>query len=501
MKSETKHSFSRSTFLRGALGIAVAGVGLAGATRLSAFDTAASAAGADRRPPIAPSRSAGGEPDWAGLQGKLRGRVLTPADPRYADAKQVFNTRFEDLTPTAVVQVADAEDVATAFGFAADNDMQVAARAGGHSYAGLSTATGTLIIDVRGIRGVTADAGQAVVAPGHTLYEVYQELDRSGQSLPTGMCPSVGVAGLTLGGGYGSDARAHGLTCDRLTAATLVLPDGTITDVSAANRPDLFWALRGGGPLFGIVTSMTFDTIPALTKDVVRLTFSGDDAGSVINGWQQWLRDAPREQWADVSVDANGEGGLHCWMQLVCPEGTADTVTAALLDAIDVAPIATDPRTLTHLDTVLYLAGGTADQPRAAFTNGSDIVSALTPDTVGRIVDAVTRFSSVGGTGWVQLNTLDGAVRDKSSAATAYPWRNHAAMVEWGAYEPIPHSAALDYLADAHAALTPESVGAYVNYLEPGDPVSRYYGTNHTRFAALRNRVDPDSRIHTVLNA
>ncbi|MFE3187639.1 FAD-binding protein [Nocardia sp. NPDC059240] len=500
MKSQTGRSISRGTFLRGALGIAVAGAGLAGASRLAVFDQAASAAGAERKPPIAPARTASDGPDWTGLQGKLRGRVIMPADPRYAQTKEVFNTRFDDQTPTAVVQVADAEDVATAFAFAADNNLQVAARAGGHSYAGLSTATGTLVVDVRGLRGVVAADGRAVVAPGHTLYEVYQELDKTGQSLPTGMCPSVGVAGLTLGGGYGSDARAHGLTCDRLTAATLVLPDGTITEASAATRPDLFWALRGGGPLFGIVTSMTFDTIPALTKDVVRLTFSGDDAEQVINGWQQWLRDAPREQWADVSIDANGEGGLHCWMQLVCPEGTSDTVAATLVEAIDVAPIATDPRTLTHLDTVLYLAGGTADQPRAAFTNGSDIVSTLTPDTVGRIVDAVTRFSSVGGTGWVQINTLDGAVRDLSPTATAYPWRNHAAMVEWGAYEPIPHSAALDYLADAHNALTPESVGAYINYLEPGDPISRYYGPNHTRLAALRARVDPDDRIRTVLN-
>ncbi|MGW4244313.1 FAD-binding oxidoreductase, partial [Nocardia sp. NPDC004722] len=299
---------------------------MAGASRLAVFDSAASAAGAEGKTPVAPARTASEGPDWTGLQGKLRGRVIMPADPRYAQAKEVFDTRFDDQTPTAVVQVADAEDVATAFGFAADNDLQVAARAGGHSYAGLSTATGTLVIDVRGLRGVVAAEGRAIVAPGHTLYEVYQELDRTGQSLPTGMCPSVGVAGLTLGGGYGSDARAHGLTCDRLTAATLVLPDGTITEVSAATRPDLFWALRGGGPLFGIVTSMTFDTIPALTKDVVRLTFSGDDAEHVINGWQQWLRDAPREQWADVSIDADGEGGLHCWMQLVCPEGTADTV-------------------------------------------------------------------------------------------------------------------------------------------------------------------------------
>ncbi|AYF76423.1 FAD-binding oxidoreductase [Nocardia yunnanensis] len=488
-------------FLRGALGVVVAGVGAAGAVRVATSDVA-SGAELSGNPSSVPtvSGTVGSGARWRGLQNKLRGRVILPGDPGYPAAKEVFNTRFDGEMPTAIVQVASADDVATVFGFAAENELKVAARAGGHSYAGLSTASGTVIVDVRGLRGVQASAGQAVVAPGHTLYEVYQELDRTGQSLPTGMCPSVGIAGLTLGGGYGYDSRAHGLTCDRLLAATLVLPDGSITEVTATERPDLFWALRGGGPLFGIVTSFTFETIPALTKDVVRLTFSGEQAEQVVNGWQQWLRDAPREQWADVSLDADGEGGLHCWMQLVCAEGTAETVTAALVDAIGIPPLTTDPRTLSHMDTVLYLAGGTADQPRAAFTNGSDIVSTLTPDTVTGVVAALTRYSSVGGTGWVQINTLDGALRDLPPTATAYPWRTHAAMIEWGAYEPIPHDSALAYITDAHTALAPHSAGAYINYLEPGDPLSRYYGPNHPRLAALRTQVDPHNLIHTVLN-
>ncbi|MRH92406.1 FAD-binding protein [Nocardia sp. SYP-A9097] len=497
--------FSRSLFLRGALGIGVAGVGFAGATRLSASNAAPAPGsfGGDTGASGSASGSGSGsaDPKWRALQGKLRGRVMLPGDLEYPVAKEVFNTRFDNETPTAVVQVADAGDVATAFGFAAENDLEVAARAGGHSYAGVSTAAGSLIIDVRRLRGVRTEGGRAVVSPGHTLYEVYGELDRSGRSLPAGSCPGVGVAGLTLGGGFGPESRAHGLTCDRLTAATLVLPDGTITDVSATANPDLFWALRGGGPLFGIVTSLTFETIEATAKDVVRLTFPGENADRVISGWQEWLRAADREQWANISVDADGAGGLRCWMQLVCPEGEGETVAAALTEAIGVAPTDTDTRTLGHMDTVLYLAGGTADQPRAAFTNGSDIVSVLTPDIIGRVLESVTRFSSVGGTGWVQINTLDGAIRDLSPTATAFPWRDHAAIVEWGAYEPIPHAAALTWLADSHATLAPDSVGAYVNYLEPGDPLSRYYGPNHTRLAQLRTRVDPNNRIRSVLTS
>lgn len=439
------------------------------------------------------------DPTWRALQRELRGRLMVLGDPEYPMAKQVFNTRFDDQAPTAVVQVADAEDVATAFGFAAEHDLEVAARAGGHSYAGVSTSTGSLIIDVRRLRGIRTDGGQAVVSPGHTLHEVYQELDRSGRSLPAGSCPTVGIAGLTLGGGLGVESRAHGLTCDRLTAATLVRPDGTIAEVSATAHPDLFWALRGGGPLVGIVSSLTFETIEATAKDVIRLAFPGEYADRVITGWQEWLRAADREQWANVSVDADGLGGLQCWMQVVCPAGAGETVTATLIDAIGVLPTDNDIRTLGHMETVLYLAGGTVDQPRAAFTNGSDVVTALTPDIIGAVLESVTRFSSVGGTGWVQINTLDGAIRDLSPTATAFPWRNHAAIVEWGAYEPIPHASALSWLADSHAVLGADSVGGYVNYLEPGDSLSRYYGANHKRLARLRKRVDPDNRIRSAL--
>lgn len=497
--------FSRSVFLRGALGIAVAGVGFAGATRLPTSDatpdTGSSGANAGDLGSASGSSSGSADPKWRELKGKLRGRVVLPGDYGYPGVKEVFNTRFDNEMPAAIVQIADAQDAAATFEFAAENNLQVAARAGGHSYAGMSTATGTLVIDVRRMQGIRAEGGTAVIAPGHTLYDIYRELDRGGLSLPSGMCPGVGIAGLTLGGGLGNESRAHGLTGDRLTAATMVLPDGTITEVSATTRPDLFWAVRGGGPHFGVVTSFTFETIPATPKDVVRLTFQGEEAATVIAGWRQWLGSAPREHWADVSIDADGEGGMHCWMQLVCPAGAGETATAELVDAIGVAPGIVEPRSLSHMDAVLYLAGGTADQPRAAFTNGSDIVADLTPDTIGRILEAVARYSSVGGTGWVQINALDGAIRDLAPDATAFPWRSHAALVEWGAYEPIPHESALAWIADAHATLAPDSVGAYINYLEPGDPLSRYYGANYPRLATLRSLVDPDNRIRSVLTA
>ncbi|MFE3259837.1 FAD-binding oxidoreductase [Nocardia sp. NPDC059091] len=450
--------------------------------------------------PVSVASGAGAaKPNWSRLERLIRGRVVRVGDTGYEMAKQVFNTRFDSETPTAVVQVASTADVVSAMSFAAEYRLPVAARSGGHSYAGVSTTTGAMIIDVRQLTGVSVDAGQAVVGPGHTLYDVYRELDRSDLTIPTGMCPDVGISGLALGGGLGFESRAYGLTCDRLAGATLVLPDGTVAEVSETSHPDLLWALRGGGPLFGVVTSLTFDTCPATSKDLVRLTFPGDSAAQVIAGWSTWLQSADRSQWADVSVDADGNGSLDCWMQMVCTAGSGDQAAAALTDAIGLQPSTIDTQTLDHMDTIMYLAGGSPTSPRASFTNGSDVVSELTPDTIARIIEALTIFSHAGGTGWVQINTLDGAIRDTAPTATAFPWRNHAALVEWGAYQPIPHDTAQAWVTAAHRLFAPVSVGAYANYLEPGDPLSRYYGQNYPRLAALRRTIDPGNRIHTVL--
>ncbi|WP_162958257.1 BBE domain-containing protein [Nocardia yunnanensis] len=219
----------------------------------------------------------------------------------------------------------------------------------------------------------------------------------------------------------------------------------------------------------------------------------------VISGWSGWLTAADRSQWADVSVDADGNGSLDCWTQLICPAGTGDSAAAELTDAIGLRPLTLDTQTLDHMDAVTALAGGSPTSPRASFTNGSDVVTELTSDAIGRILEALTTFSRAGGTGWVQINTLDGAIRDTSPDAAAFPWRSHAALVEWGAYQPISHEVALAWVTAAHRLFAPVSAGAYINYLEPGDALSRYYGGNYSRLAALRRSIDPGARIRTVL--
>lgn len=286
---------SRQAFVRGALG-AAAGV-LVGACRSTTGAQTASVAPSTTSPPVVK-----GPPDWGGLEDAIDGRVILPPNAGYAEAKNLFNTRFANSTPVAVLAVKSTDDVKKAVAFAAKYGVKIAARSGGHSYIGASAANRAMVIDLRQLPGgITYDDGHATVSAAADLNSVQTALAARGRLIPSGSCPTVGVAGLTLGGGLGSEARRSGLTCDALESALVVLPSGETVTASADDHADLFWALRGGGGgNCGVVTSFTFRTFPAPDRDVVSLVFPGGSAKEALRGWEEWLRGADREIWGMV---------------------------------------------------------------------------------------------------------------------------------------------------------------------------------------------------------
>lgn len=204
--------------------------------------------------------------------------MLQPDDgPQFATAKQVFNTNYNGYTPAVIVTPTSQLDVQKAMAFAAANNLKVAPRGGGHSYVGASTANGAMVLDLRQLPGdinYDATTGRVTVTPATGLYAMHQVLAAAGRGIPTGTCPTVGVAGHALGGGLGANSRHAGLLCDQLTSASVVLPSGQAVTASATDHPDLFWALRGGGGgNFGVTTSLTFATFPSGDLDVVNLNF------------------------------------------------------------------------------------------------------------------------------------------------------------------------------------------------------------------------------------
>ncbi|MBJ7288451.1 FAD-binding oxidoreductase [Williamsia sp.] len=446
---------------------------------------------------IAPASAAPSRPDWSAL-GTRQGSVVTPADgSRFAEATAIFNTRYDSTVPVAVVRPRTTAEVARAMAVASRRRLSVSARSGGHSYIGASAADGALILDLRSLSTPIAydDSTQTVtVTPATTLFALQTFLHRSGRALPVGTCPTVGIGGLTLGGGIGVDTREHGLTCDRLVAATLVLPGGRIVSVSENRHRDLLWALRGGGGgAVGVVTSMTLRTHGAADRDLVLLGFPGDATAEVIRGWASWLPTLDISNWAGVNVESDRGGGVRCGALIAAPAGGGSEVARQLAAAVGVAPDFTAAATLDPDGVLLRLAGGTPNPPRHGFAAGSDVVPTIDAETAEAIVAVVRSRSAAGAAGSVIIDPLDGAVRSVGSSASAFPWRRHLAVLQWfvdidpsGSY-----GSADSWIADAHDAVRRASAGAYINYVEPGGTPGRYLGANLSRLVAMRDAYDP----------
>ncbi|MBB5917121.1 FAD/FMN-containing dehydrogenase [Nocardia transvalensis] len=430
---------------------------------------------------------------WDELRERVRGTLVLPGDTTFGPAKALFDPQFDDRAPAGVIRAATADDVTAAIVYARDRGLPIAARAGGHSYVGASATDGALVVDVRNLREVTVDGDLVTVGTGATSFDVLSALDGSGHALPVGTCPDVGLAGLALGGGLGVDSRRYGLTCDRLVSAELVLPTGATARTSADELPGLFWALRGAGGVTGIVTSLTMRTCPATAKDVVRLTFPGEAAARVLTGWAQWMPAADRAVWANVEISATADG-LGCAVLVVSDAGAGARAATEIAATAATAPLSVDTRSFAPLDAAVRLGGG-ASLPRSSKVAGSDVLAQLSPAVAATIVDTVTARSRGGASGYVLIDPLDGAVRDIPADATAFPWRAHAAALQWIVESPDDPGDARRWIADAHRALGPASAGAYVNYVEPGERPDRYYAGNLARVRAVHRSADPDNRL------
>jgi FAD/FMN-containing dehydrogenase len=226
----------------------------------------------------------------------VRGDVLTAQSPAYDAARAVHNAMY-DRRPLAIVRPVDVADVRTAVRAAADAGLDLAVRAGGHSVPGFGTVDDGIVIDLRALKGIRVlpDARTAHVAAGCTWGDFDHAAGEFGLATTGGIISTTGVAGLTLGGGIGYLARAHGLSCDNLRSADVVLADGTFVTASADSHPDLYWALRGGGGNFGVVTSMEFDLHPVDTIYGGPMFFELDAAEQLLRTYREWIIDAPRQ--------------------------------------------------------------------------------------------------------------------------------------------------------------------------------------------------------------
>ena len=452
-------------------------------------------------PPSTPS----GPPDWAALRARVSGGLLLPGDSGYDVAKRGFNPLFDGHKPAAVAKCAKPEDVQACIEAARGRGVPIAARSGGHSYVGYSTPDGGLVVDLRGMSGVQVQPdGSAVVGAGARLIDVYAGLADSGRLLPAGSCPTVGIGGLTLGGGIGVLSRKYGLTCDRLTSAQVVTADGRLITASEESEPDLFWALRGGGGgNFGIVTSFTFRTEAAPQLTVFQLRFAGGATADVLGGWQEWLPGAPAEVWSNCVISGGATPTSRIGGCFVGSPGGLNPLLDRLIGKIGSQPSSRSVQAKGFLDAMKYMAGCSSRSTtqchpdfeggqlqREAFVASSRILDG--PADPAAVVKLMAGRSGMD----LLLDSLGGEVSTVESSATAFPHRTALASAQiyvgTSSSEQQRSTTSLAEVRDGLGAIA--GPHGYVNYIDPDlkDWGSAYYGANLGRLKDVAKHYDPD---------
>ncbi|MFJ1762066.1 FAD-dependent oxidoreductase [Amycolatopsis sp. NPDC088138] len=476
----------RRAFLR------IAGVSAAGAVAAACSNNGSPVPVSSTAPSSAPtsevptSRPPTGPPNWDDLRTRLSGGLLRPGSDSYDVAKHGFNPLFDSRNPVAVAQAATPEDVQACVQAIAGR-LSLAARSGGHSYAGYSVPDGGVVIDLSGLKKVDVQGSKAVIGAGAKLKDVYAALGAAGRALPAGSCPTVGIAGLTLGGGIGVLARKYGLTCDHLSSAQVVTAEGKLVTASATSEPDLFWALRGGGGgNFGIVTEFTFDTDPAPNLTVFSLHFPAGSAANVLNAWQQWIPAMPPELWANLVL--SGGSPVQCRVG-GCYVGNAPALNTLLNNLTTNAgarPTQRTVRSLDYLGAMKYFEGSS---DRQSFLGSSRIITA--PVDAAKVVALAE-----GRTGTdLLIDGLGGKVGEPAKDATAFWHRDALASVQIYAQATAKNQAKVSQsVGEVVAGLAAAGAGGgYVNYIDPGLPdwKTAYYGDNAKRLQDVGKKYDP----------
>ncbi|WP_156727510.1 FAD-dependent oxidoreductase [Streptomyces apocyni] len=472
------------------------------------------------------SRTRSPTPDWPALAQDLDGTLVRPGEAHWDTARQLYNRRFDDLRPTAVAYATHADDIRTALAFARRTQTPVALRNGGHSYTGWSSGDGRLIIDVSPLDKISVRGSTATIGAGARLIGVYRALAAQGVTLPAGTCPSVGITGLTLGGGHGVGSRAYGLTCDSLTQATLVTADGTelvCDDEKGGRHRDLFWALRGAGNgNFGVVTELRFRTHPAPRAVSAYLNWPWSQARQLLTAWQRWGPDQPDEIWSSLNFAAE-PGARPTYYLTVFSLGGYDELQNAvdrLADAVGSSPSRVIMERRDYLEAMDLYAGcaGRTDAQcrlpgttpgrdpegvlrRGTYASRSDFFDRSLPDAgVRTLLGQLERLEGMpreaGSSGSMLLTALGGAVNRVAPDATAFVHRRSRMLAQYiGAWEAgTPGSVARGWLKTTHDALRPYTSGAaYQNYPDPTLPNWRtaYYGSAAPWLAEVKKRYDP----------
>ena len=459
-------SWTRRDFVR-------AGIATAGAVALSAC----ARTGTPRA-----SVATGSEADLDDLARIIRGRFLRDGSPLYDEARKVWNLAY-DRRPLAMARCADVDDVRRCVEFARRHNIPVAIRGGGHSYAGFGVADGALQIDLGAFNTVTVDQDRRVasVGGGTKIRDLLTATLAAGLYTPMGGCGSVGVAGLALAGGDTAGRGLFGTACDNVIGAQLVTADGEVLELGPGQNEDLFWAIRGGGGNFGVVTRLDFRLHPVRTFHSALFNFGWSGTAGAMGTFGEFVRETPDEVRAIFLV--NPESGASA----ICGYYGDPAAANAYLEKWRLAfrPVearmsssAPDPEGEVWASTPLAVDGAFLD----GMTDG--------------VVDVLARAAvAARGVGEMLMGLSNGVASRVRMTDTAYPLRGTGLScllsAEWK--RPEDRERAERWVAEHGTALRPWARRAYVNYLPPSTPerIREIYGVNYSRLARIKAQYDP----------
>jgi FAD/FMN-containing dehydrogenase len=445
------------------------------------------------------------------LRDQVRGAIVLPGDENYDEARKVYNAMI-DRRPDVVVRAANVGDVVAAVRYAADNNLDLAIRGGGHSVPGFGTCDNGVVIDLAGLRAVHVDpATKTARAEGGATWGDFNNATYPfGLATTGGIISTTGVSGLTLGGGIGYLARGCGLSLDNLLSADVVTADGRVLKASSEENQDLFWAIRGGGGNFGVLTSLEFHLHPV--KDIYGgpMFFELKDGPALLSFYNDFIKTAderfggfPAFQIAPplpfIPEKRHGEpfiAFVSCWA------GPLEEGEKALKPIRDVAP-----RVAEGIGAMPYPALNSAFDglvpPGLQHYWKANFVKTLTPESIAAHMEHGPQVPAVNST--MHIYPINGAVHRVAPDATAFGHRdaNFATVIAGMWPDPTQNKANTKWVRDYSDAIAPYSeAGGYINFMADDDQgrVRENYGANYERLLSIKRKYDPGNLFHLNQN-
>jgi FAD/FMN-containing dehydrogenase len=436
------------------------------------------------------------------LRSTAQGQVIAPGDPGYDEARAVYNAMI-DRHPAVVVRATGAADVVAAVNHARENDVALAIRGGGHSVPGFGTVDDGVVVDLSGMREVTVDPDAMMArAQGGTTWGVFNDATNAhGLATTGGIISTTGVCGLTLGGGIGYLARGAGLSCDNLLSAEVITADGRTVTASEREHADLFWALRGGGGNFGVVTSLEFKLRPVADIYGGPMFFEVEHAADVLRWFREFIKDAPEEF-----------GGFPLWqiappLPFIPEERHGDTFLAFV--SCWAGPVDQGEQMLKPLhDVASVVAEHVGPMPYPALNSAFDglvppglqhywkasFLKELTDEVIAAHLEHGPNVPVVNST--MHLYPINGACHRVAPDATAFAYRdaNFATVIAGMWPDPADNEKHIAWVRDYYDATAPHSEdGGYINFMsgDDQDRIRANYKGNYDRLVEVKRTYDP----------